>query len=173
MGERMGEGHWEIERRYLVRVDPAIWARLGEGHHFRQGYVRTGSRAVRIRTGEPRGAVLTLKSGKGVRRREVETIVCPEVAEGLLEASGRRVIEKVRHRIGPWELDRFEGALEGLVLLEIELEDEDDPVPGPPDGVTVIREVTDDKRFTNSVLASLTQNEQRRMVADFLARGDV
>lgn len=159
-----GEGPWEIERRYLVRVERGLWARLGEGLRFRQGYVRNGTPSVRIRTGEARGPVLTLKSGKGVRRREVETVVPQEVAEGLLEAAGKRVIQKVRHVLGPWELDRFEGPLEGLALLEIELEHEDDPIPGPPKGVRIVREVTDDKRFTNGSLAKLSKKEQKRLV---------
>ena len=49
---------WEIERRFLVRVPDAVWFGLGEGHHFRQGYIRNGEPSVRIRVGEPRGAVL-------------------------------------------------------------------------------------------------------------------
>lgn len=165
----MGEGPFEIERRYLVRVSPELWGRLGPGHTYRQGYVRNGTPSVRIRVGEPRGPVLTLKSGKGVRRREVETLVPEDVAEGLMEAAGKRIIRKVRHRVGPWELDRFEGGLEGLTLLEIELEHEDDAIPDPPLGVQVLREVTDDKRFTSGALARLTKKEQRRMVAQVYA----
>ena len=54
---------WEIERRFLVRVTDALWCTLGDGHHYRQGYIRNGEPSVRIRTGEPRGAVLTCKIG--------------------------------------------------------------------------------------------------------------
>jgi len=162
----MGQGRFEIERRYLVRVATGLWERLGEGYAFRQGYVRTGNPSVRIRVGEPRGAVLTLKSGKGIRRREVETVVPQEVAKGLLEASGKRIIEKVRYPIGPWELDRFEGALEGLTLLEIELTHEDDAIPEPPQGVDIMREVTDDKMFTSSYLARMKRREQKRLVEE-------
>lgn len=160
----MDGGRFEIERRYLVRVAPGAWARLGEGYALRQGYVRTGNPSVRIRTGEPRGPVLTLKSGKGIRRREVETVVSPVVAEGLLEASGKRVIEKVRHPVGRWELDRFGGALAGLTLLEIELGREDEAIPEPPAGVTIMREVTDDNQFTSSALARLKRKDQKRLV---------
>ena len=76
----MGEGTHEIERRYLVTVRPGLWRDLGAGLSFRQGYVKTGSPSVRIRTGEPRGPVLTCKSGSGVKRTEVESVVSGAMA---------------------------------------------------------------------------------------------
>jgi CYTH domain-containing protein len=157
------EPRYEIERRYLVRVAPELWSRLGTGHAYRQGYLR-GRTSVRIRFGEPRGPVLTCKSGSGVKRREVESVVPGDVAEALMEAAGKRVIEKTRWALGPWELDRFTGPLEGLTLLEIELEAVDDPIPGSPTGVHILREVTDDKRFTSSNLAHMSKKEQKRFV---------
>jgi len=119
---------------------------------------------VRIRSGEDRGFILNCKSGAGVRRREVETPVPAEMAQALFDAAGARIIEKVRHRDGRWEVDRFLGPLEGLALLEIELWDEDEPVPEVPVGVSILREVTDDKRFVSSSLASLTEGEKKHWV---------
>ena len=104
---------WEIERRFLVSVADGLWHALGDGAHYRQGYIRNGEPLVRIRTGEPRGAVLTCKIGWGVRREEVETIVPPEMAVRLLEAAEDRIVEKIRWKLGRWELDRFLGTLEG------------------------------------------------------------
>jgi len=155
---------WEIERRFLVRVEKHVWLGLGEGHHLRQGYVRNGKPSVRIRFGEPRGPVLTCKSGKGVRRKEVETVVPDDVAQALLLAAEERTIEKIRFRLGPWELDRFLGPLDGLALLEIELEHEDEAIPEPPEGVKVLREVTDDKRFVSGRLARMRPKKQRKLV---------
>lgn len=155
----------EIERRYLVRVPEEAWATLGPGVSLVQGYLSQGSPSVRIRVGESRGAVLTCKSGEGVRRREVEAVVPPEMAEALLEAAGDRVVRKRRHRVGPWEVDRFQGDLEGLVLMEVELEVEDQPVPLAPEGIDVICEVTDDNAFTNNGLASLNTASRRALVA--------
>ena len=75
-----------------------------------------------------------------------------------------RTIEKMRWKLGPWELDRFMGALDGLALLEIELVAEDDPLPESPQGVQILREVTDDKRFVSAVLAKMTPKKQRKLV---------
>jgi len=158
------EGTFEVERRYLVRVRHDLWATLGEGRTLQQGYVATGATSVRIRLGEPRGPVLTCKSGAGVRRREVEAVVPVPLAEALLGACEGRRVEKIRHRLGRWELDRFRGGLEGLVLLEIELEQEGETIPDPPAGVVIVREVTDDNRFSNLGLACMAPGEQREFV---------
>ena len=155
----------EIERRYLVRVREEAWATLGPGESLVQGYLSQGSPSVRIRVGESRGPVLTCKSGEGVRRREVEAVVPSEMADALLEAAGDRVVRKRRHRVGPWEVDRFQGELEGLVLMEVELEEENQPVPLGPDGIDVVCEVSDDNAFTNNGLASLNAPAQRALVA--------
>ncbi len=155
---------WEIERRFLVSVSNAGWTGFGEGRHLRQGYVRNGQPSVRIRVGEERGAVLTCKSGKGVRREEVETVVPDDVAQALFVAAEERTIEKIRFTIGPWELDRFLGPLDGLALLEIELEDEAQVIPEPPASVKVLREVTNDKRFVSGQLARMSPKKQRKLV---------
>jgi adenylate cyclase len=155
---------WEIERRFLVRAPDALWSGLGEGHHLRQGYIRNGQPSVRIRVGEPRGPVLTLKSGKGIRRSEVETVVPLDVAEALFEAAEERVIEKTRWSVGRWELDRFRGPLDGLQLMEIELEEVDEPLPDFPTDIQILHEVTDDKRFVSGHLARMTPGAQRKLV---------
>jgi CYTH domain-containing protein len=155
---------WEIERRFLVRVSAALRDALGEGRRLRQGYVRNGKPSVRIRVGEGRGAVLTCKSGSGIRRQEVETVVPDEVAEALFEAAEDRVIEKTRWELGAWTLDRFLGPLDGLELMEVELDREDQPLPGAPRGIHVLREVTDDKRFVSGYLARMKPRDQRKLV---------
>ncbi len=156
---------FEIERRYLVRIEDHGWELENvERHLLRQGYIRGSDPSIRIRVGEPRGPVLTCKSGKGVKRHEVETVVPEELAVALFEAAEDRIVEKIRWRIGPWELDRFVGGLEGLFLMEIELEHEDDPIPEAPSGIRMLREVTDDNRFTSGHLASLKKKKQAKLV---------
>ncbi len=160
----MGEAGWEIERRFLVRTDARLAASLGAGARYTQGYVKAGDPSVRIRIGEERGPVLTLKRGKGIKRREVETLVPREVAEELLAAAGDWVVRKTRWRVGRWDLDRFEGPLEGLELMEVELGRVDEELPDAPTGIWILREVTDDKRFTSSALARLQPDDQERLV---------
>ena len=48
-----------------------------------------------------------------------------------------------------WEVDEFHGHLEGLVVAEVELDDENAAVEMPP---FVGREVTGDERYYNSNL---------------------
>ncbi|MBM4183845.1 MAG: hypothetical protein FJ207_06415 [Gemmatimonadetes bacterium] len=87
-----------------------------------------------------------------------------EVATALFEAAGSSVLEKIRFPMGAWTVDRFLGDLEGLALLEIELESEDQELPDPPKHVRVLREVTDDKRFVSGRLAALEPKERRKLV---------
>ena len=163
---------WEIERRFVARVEEDVWPRLGQGRRFRQGYLVAGDPSVRIRTGEERGAVLACKGGRGIRRTEFETVVSEQMARMLLVAAADRVIEKVRWRLGPWELDRFLGPLEGLTLLEIELGNEGDALPDAPEGVHVLREVTEDNRFISSVLATSSRAKQKELVKTAYQEGD-
>jgi CYTH domain-containing protein len=87
-------------------------------------------------------------------REEFEYPVPLEDARQLVAASGTRIIEKTRHAIPVegfmWEVDVYEGTLDGLVIAEVELtSEEDDPVLPPWVGA----EVTGDKRWSNQVLA--------------------
>jgi CYTH domain-containing protein len=65
------------------------------------------------------------------------------------------VIDKTRHRIGfaghLWEIDVFHGANEGLVMAEVELDDES-AAPALP--LWAGEEVSDDFRYYNTSLAS-------------------
>ena len=54
-----------------------------------------------------------------------------------------------------FELDVFKGALKGLVILEIELEEKGQTVE-LPDYLEVIKEVTEDKSYNNFQLANKT-----------------
>jgi CYTH domain-containing protein len=155
----------EIERRYLVKIRDRSWETPdAQRQLLRQGYVRADEPAIRIRLGEARGPVLTCKSGTGVKRHEAETVVSEEMAVALMDAAGERVVEKIRWTLGPWMLDMFVGGLEGLILMEIELNHEDDPVPAPPSGIHILRDVTDDNRFNNSDLACLSKRKQGKLM---------
>ena len=156
---------YEVERRFLVQAEAGLLTKYGEGRRLKQGYLLSGKQSLRIRIGEERGAVLTAKSGTGIRRLETEVVVPNNIAEALFLKADQGVIEKLRWYIGPWELDQFLGRLSGLFLLEIELGSDGDKLPGAfPDGVMVIREVTDDNRFTSSTLAGLSTSKRSNFV---------
>jgi adenylate cyclase len=60
-----------------------------------------------------------------------------------------------------FELDVFKGALKGLVILEIELENKNQEVELPP-FLKIIEEVTKDERFNNFNLASKKLNNGKK-----------
>jgi CYTH domain-containing protein len=153
----------EIERRFLItRIDPDALAR-GTAQPIRQGYLATEDPEVRIRA---RGGefFLTFKRGEGLVREEIEMPAPDEVGAALLRMAGARAVEKTRHVLGRWEVDVFAGKLAGLLLAEIELEEESEELPPPPAGVALGREVTEDARFRNRRLALLAPDEARRLV---------
>lgn len=143
----------EIERRFLVVGEP--W-HGHPGQAIEQAYVAIEDRrSVRVRL---RGGVgtLTIKGPQvGMTRVEVEVPIGAEDARLLLdEVSGSGRIDKVRYLVPfegrVWEVDVFRGDNAGLVVAEIELDDEGDAVDVPPwCGV----EVTHDGRLSNASLS--------------------
>jgi adenylate cyclase len=144
----------EIERKFLVAND--TWrAQAQHATRFSQGYLsRDPSRTVRVRiAGEQ--AFLTIKGAtRGATRAEFEYAVPVADAQALLTMCDGPVVEKIRHLClcdgMTWEVDEFLGANAGLVLAEIELEDEAQPFTRP---AWLGDEVTGDGRYVNANLA--------------------
>ena len=88
----------------------------------------------------------------------------PEMVVRLLEAAEDLIVEKIRWKLGRWELDRFLGTLEGLALMEIEIDSESDPLSDPLHGVYILPDVTDDNLFVSRRLARLDSKKQRKLV---------
>jgi len=150
----------EIERKFLVAG--AGW-RQGDGVRLIQGYLnRDKHRTVRVRIAGDE-AFLTVKSvTQGATRAEFEYGIPVADAEQMLKFSDGPVIEKNRHVIVhdgcKWEVDEFLGDNAGLILAEIELTSEDQPFSRPS---WLGREVTDDRRFYNSNLATYPYSQWR------------
>lgn len=150
-GTRMGR---EIERKFLVRS--ADWAREAtSARSLRQGYLAIDDRNnVRVRTDGQR-AWLTIKGrGEAITRPEFEYEIPLADAPALLALCRGRLVEKTRHLVPAgalcWEIDEFTGDNAGLVVAEIELPDEDMPIPQP---AWLGEEVTADPRYLNANLA--------------------
>jgi len=141
----------EIERKFLVTGSG--W-RNSQVTRICQGYLnREKERTVRVRiTGEK--AFLTIKGiSSGATRAEYEYEIPLSHAEELLKICDGPVLEKNRyvvHRDGlTWEVDEFLGDNEGLVVAEVELKSEDQPLTFPE---WVGQEVTTDPKYFNSNL---------------------
>jgi adenylate cyclase len=152
----------EIERKFLVDGDG--WKKKAKaGKRIRQAIIFSeGDRSLRIRAIDGKKARLTLKIGiSGMSRHEFEYEVPMSDAEELLELARGKILAKTRYDIHykkhVWEVDVYEGHLEGLIVAEVEIESEDAEVELPP---WIGREVTGDRRFSNQALAegSLGEN---------------
>lgn len=145
----------EIERKYLVHED-AAWRTL-PGTIYRQGYLSTvKERTVRVRTIGDKG-FLTIKGVTvGATRLEYEYEIPVDDADELLnELCETPLIEKQRRLLEfdgmIWEVDEFFGDNSGLILAEIELENEEQSFAIPD---WIAEEVTDDIRYFNANLVS-------------------
>ena len=147
----------EIERKFLVK-DPGV-VRGAPGERIVQGYMSFGKITLRVRRIGER-AYLTLKGpSNGFSRDEFEYEIPVHDAEQLLAhycAPGQ--ITKTRYRIPyrghEFEVDVFEGHLRGLVMAEVELEDENQPLQLPP---WIGAEVSRDPRYYNASLARASE----------------
>lgn len=146
----------EIERKFLLDgLPPAVGDAPGEP--IRQGYLALdGNTEVRVRI-TPEAATLTIKSGRGSVRTEEELPLDRRQAEALWQLTEGRRIVKTRRRVckdgAEVEIDEYAGALEGLVVAEVEFDDEQaSRAFDPPSWFA--REVTGDGRYSNRSLAS-------------------
>lgn len=144
----------EIERKYLVHPTISEVLKFSTPKHIRQGYIyKSEEKTVRVRTKGNQG-YLTIK-GKtiGIVRSEFEYAIPLEEANELLNQFCDRVLDKKRYDIflgsKKWEIDVFEGKLAGLVLAEIELNDEHETVELPS---WIDREVSELPEYMNANL---------------------
>lgn len=147
----------ETERKFLVRDEfkPLAFKKM----RITQGYLCSDpERTVRIRMKDDIG-YLTVK-GKGdetlTSRFEWEKEISSDDARSLLNLCLPGVIDKTRYLIKnadgihTWEVDEFYGDNAGLVVAEIELQDEDDSFDIPS---WIGEEVSSDRRYFNSALS--------------------
>ena len=148
----------EIERKFLVTSDAyKAGAKLVE---ITQGYLTIQDNlAIRVRI-EVHHASIAIKSKISERvNREYEYSIPLDEAQSLLNLSQHPPITKTRHLVDyknhMWEVDEFHGDNEGLIVAEIELDDENEKFEMPP---WLGEEVTSDYRYLNSNLAQTPHN---------------
>jgi adenylate cyclase len=146
----------EIERKYLV-TSLEFLNEYSTKNEIAQGYLCSNpERTVRIRIKGNKGFI-TIKgigSESGVSRFEWEKEIEIEEAKSLLKLCERGVIEKTRYEVKSGkhiiEIDVFHGENDGLILAEIELENENETILKPK---WLGTQVTNDERYYNSYLS--------------------
>ena len=149
----------EIERKYLVKK--SVWRshkKLLEsqspdlGIKYCQGYIPTSNdTTVRLRIIGKQG-YLTIKSkAVGITRAEFEYLIPVDEAQEMLNnLCVKPLIEKFRYKINvgnlTWEVDEFLGENAGLIVAEVELEDENQKINLPH---WIEREVNEQKYFNS------------------------
>ncbi len=148
----------EIERKWLlVALPPAV--REVVPAEFEQGYLPGEALVERIRRESRNGStrwMRTVKLGRGISRIEVEEEASAELGAALFALTAGRRVTKRRYAIAAgaltWEIDDFTDRT--LVLAELELPNVT-TVVSIPEWLApyVVREVTDERAFTNWQLA--------------------
>lgn len=148
----------EIERKFLLQGP--FKESATSSSHIIQGYMPTQTGVtVRVRIRDSQG-FLTIKgnsSSDGLSRYEWEKEIALSEAKDLLNLCHNGTIDKTRYLVPyqgvTYEVDVFHGKLEGLVLAELELDDENQVFPRAP---FLGEEVTGNPHYYNSVLLKLS-----------------
>lgn len=140
----------EIERKFLLCNED--WrSQTTRSAYLAQGYLGGTRASVRVRVSGDQ-AWLNIKSQtRGSTRLEFEYPIPRADADTLLaELADGPVIGKTRHYVElgahVFEIDEFDGANQGLLVAEVELQRVDEEFPRPS---WLGQEVTDDLRYYN------------------------
>ena len=147
----------EIERKFLVRNDD-YKRQAYSSSRICQGYICTGhGRTVRVRIRDQRG-YLTIKGPSntdGISRYEFEKEITLEEANELMKICEPGRIDKTRYLVKSgshtFEVDKFYGDNEGLVIAEVELQSEGESFEKPD---FIGQEVTGIRRYYNGHLST-------------------
>jgi len=145
----------EIERKFLVKNLDFI-TESTKKYAIKQGFLSTHKkRTVRVRIKDDKG-YLTIKgisNASGTTRMEWEKEIPLNEANQLLKLCKKPIIDKIRYIVPVdkhiFEVDVFKKENKGLILAEIELDNENEFFKKPN---WLGQEVTGDKRYYNAVL---------------------
>ena len=144
----------EIERKFTLKNDS--WRNdVQRSQRYVQGYLAGNDRSsIRVRIAGEK-ANLNIKSATlGIFRNEYEYDIPLADAEEMLEKLCEKpIIDKIRHFVifdgKTWEIDEFSGENKGLIVAEIELNDENEVITLPE---WADEDVSHDARYYNVCL---------------------
>ena len=146
----------EIERKFLVKSD-AFKNEAFSKSRIVQGFLNSDAeRTVRVRIKGDMGflTVKGISNASGTSRFEWEKEIPLSEAEQLLSLCEKGSIDKTRYFVKAdkhiFEVDEFHGENDGLVVAEIELNDENETFQKPN---WLGKEVTGEVKYYNSQLA--------------------
>ena len=145
----------EIERKFLVKND-SYKEEAEKAIRITQGYLSSvPERTVRVRIKGDKGFITIKGIGNesGASRYEQEKEIPVNEVKELLKICEPGVIDKTRYLVKAgshtFEIDEFYGDNDGLVVAEVELNNENEDFEKPE---WLDKEVTGDVRFFNSML---------------------
>ena len=175
MSEQAGKyARFEFERRFLASRLPEEGIAEDRGWRISDRYIPNTH--LRLRRMEPlQGGAIIFKLGQkqvpwppDFSRMTITNIYLSPGEYAVLAELEALEVHKLRHSIEHndriFRVDVFDAHLAGLVLAEVGFETPDEmdqPLDLPP---WVIREVSDDIRFTGGALASLTVSQARELI---------
>jgi adenylate cyclase len=149
----------EIERKFIISEIPAV---CQPPIHIQQGYLNADPhRTIRIRISRvmnrPDKAYLTIKGAADpghFARAEYEYEIPVPDAQEMLRLCQYDIVVKNRYHYShegvTWELDEFQGANAGLLIAEVELQDEKQEISLP---TFLSHEITGHPEYFNLSLA--------------------
>jgi len=143
----------EIERKFLLKSSK--WRKkVKQEIVIKQGYLNSNKkRTVRVRIAGEVGFITIKGKTNQATRKEFEYEIPLKDAKELIKLCKKPIVEKtrfiVKHKGKIWEIDEFSGANKGLIIAEIELENEAEKIKIPK---WIGEEVTLDSKYYNSNL---------------------
>jgi CYTH domain-containing protein len=160
----------EWERRFLLdRLPPH--ANVTRVRRIADHYVDGSNLRLRQQNDDGNGAVFKLTQklptdATGARQGLITTMYLTEAEFQLLVNLPAKMLMKTRHSVPPFGIDVFEDELTGLVMAEAEFNsaEEASALSLPP---FIVREVTEDPRFTGGELVRTSRQELEKLLAEF------
>ena len=149
----------EIERKFLVNKNALPSLDLLDHIIITQGYLlNTKDKTVRIRLSNNTAFLAIKGATSGISRDEYEYQIPYDEAQNILNDFIDQKISKTRYIIPfagkKWELDIFHNHLEGLIIAEVELENEKETIEIPS---WCTEEVSQNPMYYNAQLIKLNK----------------